>query len=394
MPSNHLARDDVGLIGPARSAGSDTPGVGEDTDLTGPLRVVEIDPEADRRWADFVTAHPDGHVYHHPAWSQVIEETYGYQPAHLACEDASGNLLGVLPLFSQRGLISGRRLVSLPHTPVCGPLTTSPTATAALLRAAVERARSGGNQGLMIKADAPDLCADGEVLAPVQWDPTYVVDLPSPPEPPPFLSSRHRERIKRAVKKALKNGVVTREVHTLDELREWYHLYLLTMRRLGVPPRSFRFFSVAWERLRPLGLMSVLLAELPTPDGTKMLGGCVYFPCARTTMFAFTGYRQDALSLRPNDLIQWTAIHTAWEQGHHRFDLGEVEPGDDGLARFKLKWGAEPRPLYRYFYPAPKDVVMDVVASRGRMRAAAQATWRMLPLTVTQHLGEWIYQYL
>lgn len=394
MSSNHPAWDDVAIASAEGQYGSAAQGMKADNDPATRLRVVEIDAETDRRWAEFVTAHPEGHLYHHPAWSQVIAETYGYRPAHLACEDAAGNLHGVLPLFSQRGLLSGRRLVSLPHTPVCGPLTTSRAATAALLRAAVERAGADGHQGLLIKADAPDLSTDIPGLVPVQWDPTYIVDLPSPPQPPAFSSARHRERIKRAVKKALKNGVVTREVQTRDELRDWYHLYLTTMRRLGVPPRSFRFFTVAWERLRPLGLMSVLLAELPTSNGTQMLGGCVYFACARTTLFAFTGYRQDALSLRPNDLIQWTAIHTAWEQGHHRFDLGEVEPGDDGLARYKLKWGAEPRPLYRYFYPAPKDVVMDVVASRGRVRAAAQATWRILPLAVTQQLGEWIYQYL
>src|SRR5690606_32691460 len=125
VSNNHLARGRVGVLSSTPPAGFDTHDVGEDVDPASALRVVEINAATDHRWADFVMAHPEGLVYHHPAWSQVIEETYGYRPAHLACVDADGNMHGVLPLFSQRGLLSGRRLVSLPHTPVCGPLTSS-----------------------------------------------------------------------------------------------------------------------------------------------------------------------------------------------------------------------------------------------------------------------------
>lgn len=360
----------------------------------GPLRVVDLDAATDRRWAAFVTAHPDGLAYHHPAWAQVIEDAYGCAPAHLGCENDSGDLVGVLPLFSHTGLVSGRRLVSIPHTPVAGPLAMSPAAAAALIQAAVARVGAPLERSLLLKSASPDLDLDSGVLTRIEWDPTYVVDLPTPLEEPRFASSRHRERILRAVRKARKNGVRAREAETLSDLRAWYDLYLDTMRRLAVPPRPFRFFAVAWERLRPLGLMTILLAELPTAGGTELLGGCVYFSCALTTLFAYTGYRQDTVDLRPNDLIQWTAIHAAWERGHRRFDFGEVEPGNEGLIRFKMKWGAEPRPLYRYSYPASRDVVANLASSGGRMRAVGQSAWRLLPLALTEHLGGWLYRHL
>src|SRR5713226_6039810 len=114
------------------------------TDFTEPvstLRVVEIDPQTDLRWEALVTTLPNGLIYHHPAWLQVLEEAYGYKPVNLACEDANGQLRGILPLFYRRGLLTGRQYSSLPRTPVAGPLAYDDQAMAVLVRAAVERVR-------------------------------------------------------------------------------------------------------------------------------------------------------------------------------------------------------------------------------------------------------------
>ncbi len=85
-------------------------------------RIIELDPQTDSRWEAFVAAHRDGLIYHHPRWLQIIEKAYGYEPVCLACEGADGQLQGVLPLFRTRGLLTGRYLSSLPHTPVAGPM--------------------------------------------------------------------------------------------------------------------------------------------------------------------------------------------------------------------------------------------------------------------------------
>jgi hypothetical protein len=72
-----------------------------------PLRVIEIDPQLDPRWEDLLTNVPNSQIHHHPAWLQVQKEAYHSKPLHLACEDASGNLLGILPLFYRRLLTKG-----------------------------------------------------------------------------------------------------------------------------------------------------------------------------------------------------------------------------------------------------------------------------------------------
>jgi len=357
------------------------------------VRVVEVDPYTDARWEAFVAAHPDGLIYHHPAWLQVIEQAYGHQPLCLACEDADGRLRGVLPLFHTRGLLTGRRLSSLPHTPVAGPLAQDDQALAALLCAAVERVR-GKAASLQLKVLRPGFDAMVDGLRCVPWEPTYVLELPEQLNQLRFGDSRNHARIKWAVNKAAKMGVVVRPAETDGELRTWYGLYLDTMRWHAVPPRPYRFFKLVWERLRPQGLMRLLLAEQHEGGRSKLLAGSIFLMWHPTVFYAFNGRRREDLSLRPNDVIQWQAIQDACREGFRYYDLGEVEEHQQSLAEFKTKWSAEPRRLYRYYYPAAYEIQTGTLKSNGYGRRLANAAWRRFPLKATARLGDWIYRYL
>ncbi|MDQ3855903.1 MAG: GNAT family N-acetyltransferase [Chloroflexota bacterium] len=358
------------------------------------LRVARLDPHADPRYGAFVATQPDALIYHHPRWLQVLEQAYGYQPAILACEDAHGGLHGVLPLFHTRGIISGDRLTSLPHTPVAGPLASDEQARAALVTGAIEWARKNQHTVLQIKTALPQLEAPTERLIRVPWDMIYVLSLPQRPEALRFGDSRNNARIKWAVGKAARAGVEVKEAETESGLRAWYHLYLDTMRWHRIPPRSFRFFSVAWEVLRPNGLMRLLLAIQHEGGRRRLLAGSIFLMSGQTVLYAFNGRDRDALTLRPNDSILWRAIHDAAREGYRQFDFGEVQASNMGLADFKSKWGAEPRPLYRYYYPVAREVDTGVLRSGSSVRQLADTIWGRLPLATTAILGRCMYDYL
>jgi Acetyltransferase (GNAT) domain len=362
--------------------------------------VVQVDPTADPRWEAFVAGHPDALVYHHPAWLRVLEREYGRRPVGLAYQDAEGRLRGVLPLLHTRGLPlarpgprTGRRLSSLPRTPVAGPLAGDPAAAAALVRAAVERVRAEPGTRLELKPPAPNL--DGVVAGLVRatWRSTFVVDLPDRAEELRFGGSRNHARIKWAVGKATKLGIRVRSAETLDDLRAWYPLYLETMRRHVVPPRPYRFFEAAWDLLRPLGLLRLLIAE-PAGATGRPLAGSIFLMFGRTICYAFNGSRHEHLGLRPNDIIHWQALHDACRAGYRCYDLGEVADHHAGLADFKSKWGAAARRLYRYYYPAPGQLEDDAPRATGPARRLACAAWRRLPLGATARVGDWAYGYL
>jgi len=178
------------------------------------LRVIEVDPQTDPRWETLMTHLPTSVIYQHPAWLGVVEELYGYKPLHLACEDATGQLRGVLPLMYRRGLRSGRVCDSVFDSPRAGPLAYDDQATVALIQAAIERtsAEFGAQLQLKVQSNSLDGLVDSVVGVPMYE--TYELALP---ERPDLL--RLDSRIKRAVNKATRSGVQIREAETEGEMR-------------------------------------------------------------------------------------------------------------------------------------------------------------------------------
>jgi len=358
------------------------------------LRVVVVDLRTDKRWAAFLASHPDAVIYQHPGWIRALEKEYGRECIALACEDANGQLRGILPLMATCGLPwdlgshQTRRLSSLPRTPIAGPLATDPEATEALIRAAIGRGRTEPSLQLELRPHGPlQKTTNGLVCSP--WRQTFVLELPGDPEGLHFGNARNHSRIRWSINKATKLGVEVRTAEGEHDLRAWYQLYLDTMRVNAVPPRSYRFFAALWRELHAVGLMRLLLAEQKVAGQTHLLAGAIILSYGQTAFYAFNGCRRDAFSLRPNDIVQWHAIHDACRRGLRRYDLGEVAEDHPMLADFKSKWGATPRHLYRYHATAGQEAA----AMRGNrlLMPAARAVWRRLPVRLTAVLGDWIY---
>ena len=360
------------------------------------LRVVLVDLRTDKRWEAFLADHPDAVIYQHPGWIRALEDEYGRECIALACEDASGQLRGILPLMATSGLpwdLGGprtrRRLSSLPRTPLAGPLATDPEAARALICASIELVRTDASLELELKPHGElEKITDGLVRLP--WRQTFVLELPRDPETLRFGNARNHSRIRWSINKSTKHGVHVRTAEDEHDLRAWYQLYLENMRWNAVPPRSYRFFVALWRALHPLGLIHLLLAEQKVATQVHLLAGSIVLSYGQTAFYAFNGCRRDAFSLRPNDIIQWHAIHHACKRGFRWYDLGEVAEDHPLLADFKSKWGANPQRLYRYYYPTATRYEAET-RSNGLLMPAARAIWQRLPLRVTEKLGDWIY---
>ena len=74
--------------------------------------------------------------------------------------------------------LTGRRLSSLPRTPVSGPLVSSREAAAALMRVAAEHAHESGNEQLQIKTASNDFDGLAPDMAGAPWRPFYAIELP------------------------------------------------------------------------------------------------------------------------------------------------------------------------------------------------------------------------
>ena len=141
-------------------------------------------------------------------------------------------------------------------------------------------------------------------------------------------------------------------------------------------------------------MMRLLLAERQGEGSKQLLAGSIFLMFGQTVFYAFNARHPESLWLRPNDAIQWQAIHDAHRDGFRVYDFGEVAEDNQGLAEFKSKWGAEPRRLYRYYYPATKDLGPDPLDRTSLNRQLTSLVWRRLPLGITILLGEWLYSFL
>jgi SAM-dependent methyltransferase len=343
-------------------------------------------PAAEGAWRDLLADRSEALVFHHPAWLRALCSAQGYEPLVLGHHDATGALDGVLPLVARRGWITGRRLVSLPHTPVAGPIAANRETAVALFSAALEHARERGVR-LELKTGNGVLDEACAGIRRIPWSTTFVLELPDNGDDIRFGTGRNHRRLAWRVRKAEREGVKLRDADSEADLRRWYDLYLEAMRVHAVPPRPLRFFLALWSGLRPAGLLRLVLAER---DG-RLLAGSIFLLFGSTMSYAFNGRRADGAA-SSNDLIQWHAIHEAVRAGFHRYDLGEVERGNPGLAQFKAKWGAASEPLYRYLDPPLKP--RSDLRNLERARHLGDMVWRRLPLAATARVGDLVYRRL
>lgn len=349
------------------------------------LHVIEIDPQTDLRWKAFVTSVPasPSSVYH-PDWLKVLEEVFGLKPVHLACEDVSGQVVGILPLFYRRRVSRGRRFTSV----FTGPLAYDDRTRAALVQAAIERTRVEPGARLSLKVTSHGLDGLVEALVGVPVYQAYLLTLPEQPE-----LLRLHATTKRAVNKASRSGVQVRQAQTEGELRAWYGLYLQTMRKLSVMPEPYRYYKVAWDALHSQGLLRLLLAEQNEAGHRKLLGGILLLLYGQSVSFISAGWREEDQDLRANDLLHWQAIQDACTEGYRWYDLGDVELENQGLARFKSKWGAAAIMVYDYSYPLSQD---GRESSKGTVKHSAyqlvRAVWPHLPVKAIGLLSDWYYR--
>jgi hypothetical protein len=355
--------------------------------------VVELDPLADPRWDAYVRAHPRAAAYHLGAWAAILRGAYGARPHYLAIEGDGGALRGVLPLTYRRGLLSGRRLRSLPAVPAAGPLGDSRADEARLLAAAcalgarIARVLAVNSRAEGLERELPDL---GVVPMPPAW----VLALPRDAEE---LRGRWKRssNLARSVRRAEAGDLRVREARGEDDLRAFYRLYLETMRKHRSLPRSLRQLSLARRHLQGDGVFRLFLAER---EGERApVSGGVFHCFNGSVELLYNASAERHLELRPNHALYWGVLRWAIERGLDRFDFGFAWPGSP-LGAFKAQWGAEPVPEYCYVSPPgarglpepPGDGGEDAPGVARRLAGGALAR---APLAVTRLLGTAAYRY-
>ena len=361
------------------------------------LRVRVVDPAAEPRWDAYVRAHPGAAVYHLSAWTEVMREAYGFEPCSVMVEEPDGAVRGVLPLVTKRGLVTSGRVRSLPSIPFAGPLGDGPEHLRRLVAAAcdlsAERRRT-----LTINALTGGLDDLEPRLATHPVAPTWV--LPVPPDAgarDAWLRARSKN-LRRSIARSEKAGVSVRLSDSDADLRSFYRLYLMTMRRHRSVPRTLGQLRSARRLLGPEGIFRLFVAE----HGGRMAAGGVFHVFNGTIELLYNSSDPDTLDHRPNHALYSAVLDWAAEHGCERLDFGQAW-ADHPLGQFKAQWGAEAVAQYRYFVTgeaqggdATELTDPGVRFDRARLGAGRvlDAAWGRSPLWLTAAVGRVGYRYL
>jgi CelD/BcsL family acetyltransferase involved in cellulose biosynthesis len=329
----------------------------------------------DRSWLAFLESQPEATVFHHPAWSSVLSESYDYRPSALVQMDDGGAIEADLPVVDV-GSVGRRRFIALPFTDYCPPLATSP-ASLARFSANVVRWRAQATAAAFTVHGA---LSGGSDISLVPRAVRHVLALGGSSET--IWHNLNGSPVQRGIRKARSLGLESTVGQSRDDLDAFFRLHVETRRRLGVPVQPRRFLERLWARILQPGLGFIVLAR----RAGQPIAGAVFLAWNRNLIYKFGASDPRYWELRPNNLVIWTAIEWACRRGFAQLDFGRSDLDNHGLRDFKARWGAVETPLvYSYIGGRPPRSVPSLVT-----RAMASVI-RRSPPTVCRLMGEMLY---
>lgn len=296
------------------------------------MNIIEIDPTTDRRWCDLITRR-ESVIFHTPQWLTAIRETYQFEMRALLLVEAGQPVAGVA--FARVDDAFGARLAVLPFSDFGDALVDCPEHWQLLSDALVAK-------GMPIKLrtlynDLPLTDDNFEQVDRARW---HGIDLTGGRD---ALWSHLHGSARRAVRKAQKAVVTVRFGRSLDDMLTFYRLHVgIRKHKYGMVAQPQRFFEQIWRQLVATGNGYVALAE---HDG-EVIGATLFLIWQGTLTYKFNASKLGELKIRPNDLIIWTAIERACEQGLTRFDFGLSDWDQEGLVRYKRKFATEEKTIH------------------------------------------------
>ena len=337
------------------------------------MRAELLDPRTDGRWSEFVARAPGATIFHHPLWHGLLAAHYGYDFRACCLTDEAGRVVAGLPWARVESRLTGRRLVAVPFSDACEPLTDG--AGSAELAAAVETARAEQGLGLEVRWRFDAL---GGAAPHLYW--RHVLPLVGDAD---SVERRARDGIRRGAEKARREGLEFERRTDTAALDAFYDMHARTRRRQGVPVQTKRFIRDL-AGLFAAGLGFVALVR--TPGGTPV-AGAVFLRAGAHLTYKYGASDRGALAMRPNNLLFQDVIRWACEEGCRELDFGRTDLDHEGLRQFKLGWGAKESPLH-YTYAG-----LDVPRGTSLPRRALGAVIRHSPTKLARLTGAALYRH-
>jgi hypothetical protein len=307
--------------------------------------VSEVDPLLNGRWQKLVERHPHASVFHHVGWLNALHRTYGYEPVAFTTSPPTSDLEDGILFCRIRSWVTGNRLVSVPFSDHCAPLS-EPDEKFESLICHLYTGRAG--QRWKYVELRPRSRSFEEAVKKLGFKPAakYVlhrIDLE--PAVEEIFARLNKDSVQRRVRHAEKVGVV--EVCGTSEglLGDFYQLLVRTRARHNLPPQPYAWFRNLLDGMGRAADLRVAYMER-FPVAAVMI---LHFKDKSYYKYGCSDERFHHLGSVP--FLLWRAILHAKSIGSRTFDLGRTGVDQLGLLQFKSHWTRESEPVTYWKFP-------------------------------------------
>jgi CelD/BcsL family acetyltransferase involved in cellulose biosynthesis len=339
------------------------------------------------RWSGFVETHPRASIFHTAGWLEALHRTYGYEPVAYTTSPPGTELRNALAFCQVKSWLTGCRLVSLPFSEYCDPLVDDPSDLQAILAQLNEDGiRSRTWRYIEMRPMARYEATDSSYASTYEYA-HHRLDLG--PSLSQLFSACHKDSTQRKIRRAEREGLRYEVGCSELFLSEFYRLLILTRRRRGVPPQP-----VVWFRNLIDCLGDALQIRLAF-KGSQVVAAILTLRYKDTLLYKYGCSKEQFHNLGGMHFLLWRSIQEARHAGLQTFDFGRSDNDNEGLIRFKDRWGAHRTSLVYLRYTA-------TARSRDRYKSP-QTTWQMraakrmmthVPSTLLAMIGKTLYRHI
>jgi hypothetical protein len=202
-----------------------------------------------------------------------------------------------------------------------------------------------------------------------------------------IFDSFHLDCVKRSIKKSEKSKFKLRRADQLSDVNDFYRLYCITRKNLGLPPMPLVFFQKLFTNLFPRGELDIYFTLLDN----KSVAGLLLLKYKDTVLVEFAGDDFSHRKLFPNHFVYWNCIQLAQKQGYKRFSFGRTHKLNMGLLQFKRRWGTQEE--YMSIYSYPKESACDSTKEDTMAYRLVNKIAPKMPMPLFRLMGTILYRY-
>lgn len=290
------------------------------------------------KWQELLDNSINVTPFHLQSWMAVSSLTHQYKPLYLIASYKDGTILAGMPIIerhSLKGIL--RSYNSLPNGSY-GSVILRQDADPYISKMLLSHFVKFLNRWNVTNSIIVDFNNTNTYLSTIGFNTrkafTHVLDLNQPIEE---IHNRYDYSIRKNIEKAKRNGIIVRDIDTLDGIGEYYKITNAVAKKYNIEPYPKEFFINVFKFMVPRSEAKFSL----TFRGEQPLSGAMHLISKGHIFNWLMPSYPEFLEYRPNEALISHMIDWAFEKKIEIYNFGGSPSDATGLIKFKEKWGTK-----------------------------------------------------